>query len=267
MVEADINFDVLLPVYNGGGTLRKALDSIFKQSFLPVNLVIIVNGCSDDSEKIVDEMTSISEISIIKIIVNDNIGLVNALNLGLKRCTSNWVARIDADDYWLSDHLLNLRNGILRSEANLGLIGSSAAFVKEDRLISYSPVLQDEDIRRYLTRNNPFVHSAVAFKLEVVGRIGTYSRDTIFEDYEFWIRIMGKYKAKIISSNMCVHVRSEASLSAKYNSTDALREQLRLQLKASKDFSIFSPRTLLSIFVTAYRWYFYAYIYGSHKQG
>jgi glycosyltransferase involved in cell wall biosynthesis len=265
MGEADINFDVLLPVWNGGGTLRRTLDSIFKQSFLPANLVIIVNGCSDDSEKIVDEFASISEISIFKITVDDNIGLVNALNLGLKRCTSNWVARIDADDYWLSDHLLNLRAGILGSDANLGLIGGSAAFVKEGRLVSYSSVLQDEEIRRYLTRNNPFVHSSVAFKLEVVGGIGTYSRDAIFEDYELWIRIMGKYKAKIISSNMCVHVRSETSLSAKYKPTNALRERLRLQLRASKDFSIFSPRTLLSIFVTACRWYFHAYIHDFHK--
>ena len=268
MKKIDVKFDVLLPVFNGGKTIRKTLESIFNQSFLPTNLIIIINGCCDDSEAIVDEFALLGKINILKMVEVSNIGLVGALNLGLKLCCSSWVARVDADDYWLSNHLFALRDGILKGDSNLGLIGGSAAFIENDNFVSYSLELKDYEIRKYLSRNNPFVHSAIAFKRNVIEEIGTYDPNAIFEDYDFWIRIMSKYKAEIIPSKMCVHVRSQNSLSASYPTTEALKERLRLQLKARKEFKITSPLIFFSIMITACRFFLQSFfvIYIGNKK-
>jgi glycosyltransferase involved in cell wall biosynthesis len=56
---------------------------------------------------IVDDFIANSILNFHKILLKNNIGLVGALNMGLNSCSSEWVARIDADDYWLKKHLLN----------------------------------------------------------------------------------------------------------------------------------------------------------------
>lgn len=254
MDELVVEFDVLLPVYNAVDTLSRALESIFEQAYLPINLIIIFDGCSDASEKIADKFTVDNRVNIFKIVFTENAGIVGALNAGLKACTSPWVARIDADDYWLSDHLLNLRNGILKGDVNLGLIAGSAVIMKGDQLVSYSAVLEDDQIRQALVKDNPFVHSAVAFKLSALEDVGAYDSTSIFEDYDLWIRILSEYKGQIISSKTCVHNRSEDSLSANYRLVDSLKERLKLQSKSLRVLKNFSLLGLLSLFVTSCKW-------------
>jgi glycosyltransferase involved in cell wall biosynthesis len=254
--ELVVEFDVLLPVYNAADTLLRTLESIFEQAYLPTNLIIIINGCSDASEKIADKFTLDNRVNIVKVVFAENAGLVGALNAGLNECTSLWVARIDADDYWLSDHLLNLRNGILKGDVNLGLIAGSASIMKDDKLVSCSAVLDDAGIRKFLVNDNPFVHSAVAFKLSVIETVGPYNLSSIFEDYDLWIRILAKYKGEIISSQMCVHIRSSQSLTAGYRLVDSLKERLKLQYTALRLVSNFTVNGVFRILVTCVRWFF-----------
>ena len=262
-----LTFDVLLPAFNAESTIRKTLESIADQTIMPVKVIIIVNGCNDLTEVIVDQFSAESILDIRKIVFEKNIGLVGALNKGLESCSSRWVARIDADDHWRHKHLENLSCAIETGDSKLALIAGSSLIFEDGNVIGTSPALKDLELRDSLQKDNPFVHSAVAYKLDAIREVGGYRAFCLYEDYDLWIRLLSKYKAEIIVSEMCVHVKSSNTLTASYAMTDALEERLRLQVSAFKAFGFLSLSGVVSIITTslrvALRKYLLAYFKGN----
>lgn len=233
-------FDVLLPVFNGEKTIKKTLDSISAQKALPTKVVIIIDGCNDGTEQIVDEYIEKNILNISKIVLKKNQGIVAALNKGLENCKSSWVARVDADDYWLPDHLSSIRDAIRVNKLNIGLIASTAKIVKDDKITHTTLSYKDQDLRKALIKDNPFVHSSVAYKLKAVIDTGGYRNLYKYEDYDLWIRLLSKYRGEIIDSQTCVHVKSDDSLTKKYSFNNILEERLKVQFLAFKEFGFVS---------------------------
>ena len=83
---------IYIPVYNGEKTIKKAIDSILKQT-IKVNEIIIVNDFSND-----DTLKIVKSYKNIKIINNKkNLGLSASRNIAIKKCKNKIIANIDAD--------------------------------------------------------------------------------------------------------------------------------------------------------------------------
>lgn len=90
---------VIIVVRNGARFLAQALDSIFQQTFLPEQ-VIVVDGQSDDgTDKIACARPGV------QFVVQDIPGLAQARNLGIQHACEEFVAFLDHDDLWMSDKL------------------------------------------------------------------------------------------------------------------------------------------------------------------
>ena len=100
MTEPDVT--VLLPVFNGALFLHQAIESILSQSFDNFELLIINDGSSDDSEKIIH---SYSDHRINYVNNGQNIGLVATLNKGINLARGKYIARMDADDISIANRL------------------------------------------------------------------------------------------------------------------------------------------------------------------
>ena len=92
---------VLMSVYNETSYLRQSVQSILDQTFLNFEFVIINDGSTDDTQKILETFAD----PRIRIIRQPNTGLTKALNRGLKLCRGEFIARIDADDLSMPDRL------------------------------------------------------------------------------------------------------------------------------------------------------------------
>jgi len=88
-----------MPVYNGSAYLAETLRSIQAQTVRNIRIVVIDDGSTDDTPRILSEFAAGD--SRIDVITQANAGIVAALNAGLMRCSAPFVARHDADD--LSD--------------------------------------------------------------------------------------------------------------------------------------------------------------------
>ena len=84
----------LMSVYNGAEFLRETMDSLIAQNFNDYEILIIDDGSTDASAKIIDSYNS----PLIKYHHQENAGLVSALNTGLDMLDCEYIARIDADD-------------------------------------------------------------------------------------------------------------------------------------------------------------------------
>ena len=96
---------IVIPFYNAGGQLERAVRSVFGQSFVNWELILVDDGSNDDSREIAAEL--IDGESKAKLIVQDNRGVSAARNRGTEEASAPLVTFLDSDDNWMPDFLQN----------------------------------------------------------------------------------------------------------------------------------------------------------------
>ena len=94
-------FSVIIPVYNKEKYLSKTIESVLQQSFLDFEIIIINDGATDSSEKIIEGFKD----PRIQYIKQENQGVSAARNAGIKAANTNYIALLDADDIWKENYL------------------------------------------------------------------------------------------------------------------------------------------------------------------
>ncbi len=105
---------VVIPTYNSSGTLRRALDSVYGQSLLPREIIVVDDG-SDDREQsglIADSYPD--RISIRFIPMDQNQGPSTARNIGIAAARFRYLAFLDSDDVWYRDKIA-IQYGLMAS--------------------------------------------------------------------------------------------------------------------------------------------------------
>lgn len=111
---------VIIPVYNGEQILKISLDSLVQQTYSRFEVVIINDGSSDDTEKVVAKYTSLLEI---KYIYQENSGVAMARNKGISVATGDYVCFLDADDFYEPDFIKKMYSKISSSNADVCYCG------------------------------------------------------------------------------------------------------------------------------------------------
>jgi len=175
---------VVMSVYNGEAFLEEAINSVLNQSLTNFEFIIINDGSTDSSLKIIKSFTD----SRIKIINQKNLGLSKALNKGIKEANGKFIARMDSDDISLP---LRFEKQIdfLNKNPNCVLVGTNAHIIDLKGNLLYTTKLAENwtDIKKILPENT-FFHSATMFPKSVWARSGGYREDIIhhFEDKILW---------------------------------------------------------------------------------
>lgn len=92
------NLSIVMPVYNGEMFIQRTIDSILFSNFTDMELIIIDDGCKDNSPKILDWYQKKYK-NIINVVHQENGGLCAARNVGIELAKGKYIAFIDHDDY------------------------------------------------------------------------------------------------------------------------------------------------------------------------
>lgn len=90
-----------MPLYNNAGEVRRAIRSVLAQTVTHFELIVVNDGSTDGSEKIVCEVND----ERIRVIDQENKGVSAARNCGVAGARSEFIAFLDADDEWKPDFL------------------------------------------------------------------------------------------------------------------------------------------------------------------
>lgn len=190
-----MSLSILMSVYkeDNASFLNEALVSIFHQS-LPPNEVIIVKDGPLTGE--LNELVNLFQIKYpktIKIVaLPNNVGLGNALRLGLKHCTNEFVARMDSDDISIFDRFRTQMDFLL-SNPGISALGSTVeefAEVAGDLKRYRKAPVGEKKIKKYSKYRNPLNHPSVMFRRSDVIVSGSYIDIPLFEDYFLWVRML-----------------------------------------------------------------------------
>lgn len=193
---------ILMPIRNGERWLAPAIDSLLAQDFRNFELVIVDDGSSDSTLSILEQYKAND--NRVRIFRQSPRGIAVALNLGLANSTAPLIARLDADDIAHPSRLY-LQKKFLDDAPAFGLVGSWAKKIDEDgnRIGKISPATENDELVLALRKNNPFIHSSVMFRTELVRSVGGYRPFfEAAEDYDLWLRISSVAKVCNISQSL-----------------------------------------------------------------
>ncbi len=180
---------VVMVVRNVERYLGEAIDSILKQTFANLELIIVDFGSTDRSKEISinaaisDRRVRFSEIP--------SCSLVEARNEACSLAKGEFIAVMDADDISLS-HRLEAEIRFLREQPAVGIVGGAAEWFGENgrTLWVVDFACDDEAIKEVLRTNCPYCHSAVVLRRALFLKVGGYRKVfTVAHDYDLWARV------------------------------------------------------------------------------
>lgn len=187
-------FSVLLSLYHKEQPLylKQSLDSLFSQTLLPSEIILVKDGpLTEELETVISYYKQCYD--ILKIITLDhNQGLGKALNEGLKHCSYNLVARMDTDDI-AKPYRFQKQLEVFIKYPEIDVCGAWIdEFENDIKNVTSTRKLpeQHEDIVIYAQSRNPINHPVVMFKKNAVLAAGGYQHFPLFEDYYLWIRML-----------------------------------------------------------------------------
>ena len=138
------SLSVIIPNYNKEKYIKRCVDSIISQTFLPEEIIIVDDASTDASKEVIESLSK--EYSIIKpVFLQINGGVSNARNVGLSKSNSEYVTYIDSDDYYYCDYKLEKEMLLVKEYRDKGIdivAYSSMVIVNEQEEPVYIPVLK-----------------------------------------------------------------------------------------------------------------------------
>jgi len=211
--------DVVIPVYNGEKFILDAVKSVVNQTLSPTKIIVVDDGSTDNTNKIVSEYAKTYKVEI-KIIKKENGGLSSARNTGIKESTADFIAFLDADDIWIENKLeKQITKYSYTGFDNLGLVYCKYDLIKENGgkdtdgyILPLDKKVQGYAFNKVLKANKILSSgSGVLIKKEVFEKVGMFDEKLKFgEDWDMWIRIAEKFEVDFVD-DVLVHIRRHES--------------------------------------------------------
>jgi glycosyltransferase involved in cell wall biosynthesis len=200
---ADITIGVVVPLYNKGDTVVRAIQSVLRQSYPASQIVVVDDGSNDCGGSLVKQLCN----PHIRVIEQPNTGVSAARNRGIAETQARLVAFLDADDEWLPSHLQSI--AALHARCPDSDVLASGYLIRTGSGVDRSPVLGRSDLIdssgrvvdyfMLASRSDPPIwSSAVAVTKNALDVIGGFPTGIAQgEDLLTWARLAARFNVAI----------------------------------------------------------------------
>ena len=126
-----MKFSVIIPLYNKAPYIRKALESVFAQTYTDYEVIVVDDGSTDDSAAIAEECLHTSHLSPLafRLLKQKNAGVSAARNNGFSVSSGEYITFLDADDWWEPTFLEKMAK-LIEDYPDAGLYASNYIYYK-----------------------------------------------------------------------------------------------------------------------------------------
>lgn len=192
MMSAAPLVSVIMPCYNAAAYIEEAIGSVMAQTHPAVELIVVDDGSRDASPEIVERLAC-RHPGRIRFVFQANAGPYPARNHGLHLARGDYVAFLDADDWWREDFVEKLLAAVSADESvalaycgwqNVGLEGGrSEPYVPPDYEL-------EDKAARFLRAAAPWPIHAALVRRRVMDEVGGFDTDLpTCMDYDLWLRV------------------------------------------------------------------------------
>ena len=188
---------VIIPVYNVENYLRRCVDSVLKQTYKNIEVILINDGSKDNSGAICDEYKKSDD--RIKVIHQENAGAPVARNNGMDAAKGDYIYFIDSDDYLHPQMLEILHEAITKNNVDVSVCNYMKVYeepVEFEYIKSYNcEISQNTDMLEKMTNQTEFIYSHVLwnklFTKDAIGDI-RMNPEYVIDDFDFVSRVLFK---------------------------------------------------------------------------
>lgn len=183
---------VLMPIYNTGHYLKESLMSIINQTYTNLEIIIVNDGCTDNSMDIVQ---SFSDKRIITLTNTRNLGLAASLNKAITAAQGEYLARMDADDVALPTRL-EKQVSFFEKHPEVDVLGTAMQCIGHSSFVSIFPETH-AGCEVLLLFNVCIAHPTAMFRKEVFASDCNHYRQELrhySEDFDLWCRLIKQFK-------------------------------------------------------------------------
>lgn len=190
---------VVIPTFNRAHLILRALESVKRQSYRPLDVIVADDGSTDDTERVVTDWIDqhAGDGFAISYWKQPNQGGNVARNFGIDRARGEYVAFLDSDDGWHPEKLAK-QVGVMRGDASIGAVycGLQSVVIEtgEVKPTSPRPYPQGNLLNQLLVKDVTAPTSTYVVRKSVFERVGQFDTDLqARQDWDMWIRVASEY--------------------------------------------------------------------------
>lgn len=201
-----MTISILISLYNEEKNIDSCFNRIKKQSFDDFEIICVSDASKDRTLEKLKKWQEIFGSDKFFIINNtSNLGLTKSLNLALKKAKGKYMARVDADDLWEVDKLKK-QFDFMENNPEYGIVGCNYVNIyKNNKNRKYIALPETHQmISEKIFRRNPFAHSCILARTELIKRNGGYDEKIRYgQDYDLWLRCFPETKFYNLQEFLC----------------------------------------------------------------
>jgi glycosyltransferase involved in cell wall biosynthesis len=192
-----VSVSVIIPTYNRSSFIQEAVDSVLAQSYRDFELIIVDDGSTDETSKILSRYKD-----QVSIIMTEHSGPSAARNAGIKTAQGEFIAFLDSDDLWLPEKL-KLQMNFFHNNPDIFVCQTEETWIRNGVRVNprkihkkYSGLIFEHCLPLCIV--SP---SAVMIHKTVFNKVGLFDESMpACEDYDLWLRISPRYSIHLIET-------------------------------------------------------------------
>lgn len=181
---------VIMPCFNAAPYVKEAVRSALGQSHGNVELVVVDDGSTDGSKAVLATLAA-AHPGRLRLLHSGHLGPYPARNFALRHARGEYIAFLDADDWWHPEALDKLRRALVEHNADVAYCGWQNVGEGVEMPPYVPPAYEDEDTVAHFMRNCPWPIHAALVKREITLEVDGFSeRRFASMDYDFWLRVL-----------------------------------------------------------------------------
>lgn len=192
---------VVIPTYNRVTFLKDAIDSVLAQTFLDFELIVVDDGSTDDTPKLLSSYNN-----KVRVITQTNQGPSAARNRGIETAKGEWIAFLDSDDVWKPDKLKK-QVQFITDNPDTKICQTEEVWIRSGKRVN--PKKKHEMHSGWIYEKclplcivSP---SSVMIHQDVFERIGLFDETMLAcEDYDLWLRLTPHYPVFLVREQLIV---------------------------------------------------------------
>lgn len=208
---------VIIPCYNSSKYLRKTLDSVLNQGYRYLEIVVIDDGSTDETRKILGSY--LPKIRILSHPDNANLGPAASQNLGITQTESELIAFLDSDDIWYPNKTEE-QVKIFEKYCDVGLVYTNGYVIDESDNILYE--LFPDGFRGENISSKILLKCYIKTPSSVMVRREAFEKSGLFQaylrnshDHDMWIRMIEVAKFYYLSQFLIAYRKRPGQMSSK----------------------------------------------------
>jgi glycosyltransferase involved in cell wall biosynthesis len=217
--EATPLVSMIIPVYNGQSYIVDHLRCFLAQTYSNIELIIVDDGSTDDTVKIIKEEVQDSRIKVISV---DHGGMSRARNAGLLECSGTYITFVDSDDFISKLYVVDLLQPLINNiNCSVSIGKFSTSSVINEGAFSHSATFTAVGPREalrimlYQERGSDVSVWGKMYKRTEVESL-TFVPDLVFEDFEYTLRLFTEMtsdrKVCFVDSNVYLYIQRPNSI-------------------------------------------------------